>query len=498
MCEKPVHLKESRREGFFKMDDDIRLSWIIAVIILLLIAAYFAVSETAFASASRTKIKTSAERGDANARKALYVLDHFDRAITTILIGTNIVHLSAAAIVTANVTRIWGLSAVTLSTIVTTIVVFFAGEMLPKSIGKKNPERYAKSTAALLIFFMKLFTPASAFLTKVGEMAARLTKGDPEVSVTEDELHDIIDDMTEQGSLDQDQGSLLSSALQFGDITAESILTPRVDMDAIEVNTPVKDIVDMVKKGTHSRYPVYEGTIDNIIGVLQIRSFLKKYIRQGDNLKIRDMLDDIFYVHQSTEIDELLQRLTRQHLNMAVVTDNYGGTLGIVTIENIVEVLVGDIWDEDDIVEEPIKKIGENRYLVDADETVKDFFDEIDYEDPEDNEELLNTLMGEWTFEQFDEIPEEGDSFRYHNLKVKITEMDHRRILQLMVKVSPEPKADQADESGDRRKKDLPEEKGKDSSEVQAQNPLKEEKKTTRGLKKDFEKKETGGEDHVR
>lgn len=471
---RPVHEKESRQEGFFEMDDDIRLSWIIAVIILLLIAAYFAVSETAFASASRTRIKTSAERGDANAAKALYVLDHFDRAITTILIGTNIVHLSAASIVTANVTRIWGLSAVTLSTFITTIVVFFAGEMLPKSIGKKNPERYAKSSAALLIFFMKLFAPAAAFLTKVGEMAAKLTKGDPEVSVTEDELHEIIDDMTEQGHLDEDQGSLLSSALQFGDIAVESILTPRVDMDAIEVDTPVEEIVEKVRKGTHSRYPVYEGTVDNIIGVLQIRTFLKKYIRQGDHLKIRSMLDDILYVHQSTEIDELLQRLTHQHLNMAVVTDNYGGTLGIVTIENIVEVLVGDIWDEDDVVEEPIVKIGDNRYLVDADETVKDFFDEIDYEDPEDNEELLNTLMGEWTFEQFDEIPRIGDSFRYHDLKVKITEMDHRRILKLMVKVTPGPETAS----------------GESEAEKDRENQVKDPVKTV--------EKETGGEDHVR
>lgn len=433
------------------MDDDIRLSWIFYTAILLFIAAYFAVSETAFASASRTKIRISAERGDSAAIKALHILDHFDRAITTILIGTNIVHLGAAAIVTANITRLFGLSAVSISTPVMTIIVFFAAEMLPKSIGKKNPEKYAKATAPLLLLFMKLFGPLSVLLTKFGELAAKATKGDPEVSVTEDELYDLIEDMTDKGSLDEGRGSLLTSALQFGDVIAESILTPRVDLDAIDIETPPEKIVEHIRKGTHSRYPVYEDNIDNIIGVLQIRTYLKAYYQKGNEIDTRDLLDEVIFVHQSTAVDEVLIKLTREQRNMAVVTDNYGGTLGIVTIENIVEVLFGDIWDEDDIVEEPVVELATGEYLVDADETLQEVFDEIDYEDSEDNDERLNKRMNEWTFEQFDDIPEPGDHFIYQGLKVQIQAMDNHRITKLKIsKIRNEQEAHQRENEGNK------------------------------------------------
>ena len=212
------------------MDDGSRLSmtpWLVAVVLLLL-AAYFAVTETAIASVSRSRIKVKADRGDPRAEKAQYVLDHFDRAVTTLLICTNIVHLAAAAIVTVAVTARWGLSAVTVSTLITTIVVFFAGEMLPKSIAKSGSERFTLANAGTLKLLMTVFTPLSAALTAIGQAAANLTRGDPEISVTEDELYDLIEDMTEEGTLDEEQGDLISSALQFGDVTVESILTPRV------------------------------------------------------------------------------------------------------------------------------------------------------------------------------------------------------------------------------------------------------------------------------
>ena len=272
------------------MDGDSRLPFILAIL-LLLCAAYFAVAETAFASASRNKIKTAADRGDSRAETALYVLDHFDRAISTLLIGTNIVHIAAASLVTVAVTRLWGLNAVSISTIVTTIVVFFAGEMLPKSIAKKYPERLCKATAPSLRFFMLLFWPVSSLLTLIGRGAAALTKGDPEISVTEDELYDIIEDMTEEGSLDEEQGDLISSALQFGEVTVESILTPRVDLEAIDIEDSLEEILSQVKSQNHSRLPVYEKSVDNIIGILQIRRFIKAYLRQKQDLELRALLD---------------------------------------------------------------------------------------------------------------------------------------------------------------------------------------------------------------
>ena len=418
------------------MDDGSRLPWIIAAL-LLVCAAFFAVTETSMASASRSRIKASAERGDFRAKKTLYVLDNFDLAISTLLICTNIVHIAAASIVTLAVTRKWGVSAVSLSTIITTIVVFFAGEMLPKSVAKKYSDTLALSCAPVLCFFMKLFALLSKLLTWIGQAAAKLTPGDSQISVTEDELYDIIEDMTEEGSLDEDQGDLISSALQFGDVTVESVLTPRVDIVAININSSHAELLSLIRSTNHSRLPVYEGSIDNIIGVLQIRKYIKAYLRLGENLDIKPMLDEVFFVHQSTNIDELLPILSKRKLNIAVVTDNYGGTLGIVTVEDILEELVGEIWDEDDVIEEPMVEIGDGVYQVGADETVSDVFDQLGYEDPENDEELVNTLMGEWAYEKFDTIPKPGDSFRYHQVLVTVKDMNHNRIMKLTVALLP-------------------------------------------------------------
>ena len=418
------------------MDDGSRLPWIIAAL-LLVCAAFFAVTETSMASASRSRIKASAERGDFRAKKTLYVLDNFDLAISTLLICTNIVHIAAASIVTLAVTRKWGVSAVSISTIITTVVVFFAGEMLPKSVAKKYSDTLALACAPVLCFFMKLFAPLSKLLTWIGQAAAKLTPGDSQISVTEDELYDIIEDMTEEGSLDEDQGDLISSALQFGDVTVESVLTPRVDIVAININSSHAELLSLIKSTNHSRLPVYEGSIDNIIGVLQIRKYIKAYLRLGENLDIKPMLDEVLFVHQSTNIDELLPILSRRKLNIAVVTDNYGGTLGIVTVEDILEELVGEIWDEDDVIEEPMVEIGDGVYEVGADETVSDVFDQLGYEDPENDEELVNTLMGEWAYEKFDTIPKPGDSFRYHQVLVTVKDMNHNRIMKLTVALLP-------------------------------------------------------------
>ena len=419
------------------MDDGSRLPWIIAVL-LLFCAAFFAVAETAYASCPKSRVKAAAERGDARAKTALLILDDFDKAISTLLICTNIVHIATASIVTVAVTKLWGLSVVSISTIVTTIVVFFAGEMLPKSIAKKYSEPLALATGPVLRFLMKVFTPLSALLTWIGQSAAKLTPDETPVSFTEDELYDIIEDMTEEGSLDEQQGELISSALQFGEVTVESVLTPRVDLVAVDISSSLESILAVIKTTNHSRLPVYEGSIDNIIGVLQIRKFIKAYLRLGNNLDLRPLLDEVFFIHQSTNIDELLPVMSKRKLNMAVVTDNYGGTLGIVTVEDILEELVGEIWDEDDVVEESFVELGDGVYMVGADESVTDVFEQLGFEDPEENEELVNTLMGEWAYEQFSAIPKVGDSFLYHRVQVTVASMTHNRILKLKVALLPE------------------------------------------------------------
>ena len=419
-----------------EMDDASRLS-LIVVILLILCAAYFAVAETSFASVSRVRIKIRAERGEAKAIRALKVLDNFDLAITSILICTNIVHLSAASIATLAVTRMFpGVSgAVTISTFVMTLVVFFAGEMLPKSIAKKYSERLSLAVAGSLWFFMTILKPLAQLLTAIGNFAARLAKADPQISVTEDEIYDIIEDMTEEGSLDEERGELISSALQFAETTVESILTSRVDIVALDIEDSLDEMLATIKAETHSRLPVYEGSIDNIIGILSIRKFIKTYLREGENMDVRALLDEPYFIHGSTNIDGLLPVMSKKRLNMAVVTDNYGGTLGIVTVEDILEELVGEIWDEDDVVEEPYIALPDGEWDCTAEMTVSDVFELLEL-DEDDDDEFTNKLLGEWAYEQFDAIPSVGDSFEYENVAVTVSEMRNNRILRLRVRLT--------------------------------------------------------------
>lgn len=414
------------------MDDASRLS-LIVVILLILCAAYFAVAETSFASVSKVKIKIRAERGEPKAEKALKVLDNFDLAITSILICTNIVHLSAASIATLAVTRMFpGVSvAVTISTFVMTLAVFFVGEMLPKSIAKKYSERLSLSVAGSLWFFMTVLRPIASVLTAIGNFAARFVKADPQISVTEDEIYDIIEDMTEEGSLDSERGELISSALQFAETTVESILTSRVDIVALDVDDSLDDILATIRAETHSRLPVYDGSIDNIIGILSIRKFIKTYLREGENTDLRALLDEPYFIHGSTNIDALLPIMSKRRINMAVVADNYGGTLGIVTVEDILEELVGEIWDEDDVVEEPYTSLGDGAWDCTAEMAVSDVFELL--EKDEEDDEFTNKLLGEWAYEQFDLIPRVGDSFTYDDICVTVTEMRNNRILRLRV-----------------------------------------------------------------
>ena len=405
-------------------------------VLLLFGAAWFAVSETAFASVSRVKLRLAAEHGDARARNAVWVTEHFDQAITTILICDNILHLATASYVTVLVTRRWGVSAVTLSTVFTTIVIFFAGEMLPKSIGKKYSERFSIGTAGPLRFFMHLFSPLAALLAAVGRWVARLTKGDGEVTVTEDELYDIIENMTDEGELDKDRGELVNRALDFGEVTVESILTARVDLTALDVDWPPEKVVGVIRRARHSRLPVYENSIDNIIGVLQIRKYIKAWLAGKERIELRALLDAPYFVHQSADIDELLSVMSARKLNMAVVTDNYGGTLGVVTIEDIVEQLVGEIWDEEDLIVETSVKHDDGSYSFDASVDIEDAFDFMGWEDPS-GFDFGHKLLGEWTYEQFDELPAEGDSFDYEGLRVTVEQLDQRRIRKLRIEPAP-------------------------------------------------------------
>ena len=419
------------------MDDGSWLS-IAALVLLLAGAIYFAAAETAFAAVSRPRLRARQEKGDVRAKRALSVLDDFDRAIATILIGTNIVHLTAAAIVTVLVTRRWGAGAAVWGTVATTLVLFYFGEMLPKSAAKRNSERLCLHTAGSLCFFMRLFAPLSRLLAAVGRAAAKLTRGDGEVSVTEDELYDIIEDMTDAGALAEKQGDLVQNALEFGDITVEHVLTARVDVAAADISWPAERIADFVREQRHSRIPVYDGSIDNIVGILQIRKFIKAWLAEDGHVDVRALLDEPYFVPATTNVDDLLPEMSRKRMNMAIVTDAWGGTLGIVTVEDILEELVGEIWDEEDEVVDFVQPLGGGRYELDAGLDVQEAFDLMDFEDPEDNEELVHKSLSEWTLEQFDLMPAQRDRFTYHGLEFTLADVFQHRIRKLVVRRLPE------------------------------------------------------------
>ena len=415
-------------------------------LIALALAFYFTLVESAFANASRSRIKSSEDR-EKRVRRALRLIDEREKTRGTILIGTVIAHVAAAALVTGIALELRPDWAAAAAAVATAFVVFFAAEALPKGIGVKYAERTALGCAASLRFCVVIFTPIYVLFNAIGRGIASLTRGDPEVSVTEDELYDIIEDMTDAGSLDSERGELMSSALQFAELTAENILTARVDVAAVDVEWSAARVLEFIKAERHSRLPVYEDSIDNIIGVLQIRRYIREYIVRRGEVDLRGMLDEAFFVERDMRIDGLLKLMSSKKLNMAIVTDGYGGTLGIVTVEDILEELVGEIWDEDDVVEESFVPLGGGRFEVDAELPVGETWEKLglDYKDLPDDCEYK--LMGEWAYEQFDRIPSTRESFTFGRLAVTVSEMRQNRIVKLVCRVLPEPVSEEGGEA---------------------------------------------------
>ncbi len=324
------------------MDDGSQILWIV-ILAFFCFAFYFAIAETSFASVSKVRIKASADNGSRRAKKALKVLNDFDYAVTTILIGTNITHLGIASIVTVLVIRKWGAGFVSASTIITTIAVFFLSEMLPKSIAKRYCDSLSLLTASSLLFFMKLFYPISFILTAIGQWAARLVGNQEEVTVTEEELHDIIEDLADDGVLGEEQSELMDSALDFADETVGGILTPLHKTDVIDADTLPCDVIAYLLSHSHSRYPIYDKTQDKIIGTLRMREYLMSY-RQNPDIDLREMADPPLYTHYGDSVSDLLREMNEKKLSMAIVLDDNDKFFGVTTTEDALEALVGDVW----------------------------------------------------------------------------------------------------------------------------------------------------------
>ena len=339
------------------MDSD---SWlpVVSIVTLLLAACYFATAETALASANRIRIKSLAEDGNRRAQKAAALLDDFDRALTTLLVGTNIVHIACASLTTLFVTRLWGAGAVAVSTVVLAIVVFFAAEMLPKSFARAYPENTALALAPSLRLLMTLLTPLTFFFSNLSKFITRIFGAPATPTVTEDELYDIIESIGEEGGIEEEASRLIHSALEFDDITVQQVLTPRNRMVTLALDDSSEEILDTIRSCRHSRLPVYDKTPDNIVGVLGIRRYLKAYLAQGGDVFLGELVDPPYFLPRKRRIDDALSEMSGRKQHLAVVRDDFGGVLGIVTVEDILEELVGEIWDEDD---DPAQELAEKQ-----------------------------------------------------------------------------------------------------------------------------------------
>ncbi|HHY76996.1 MAG TPA: HlyC/CorC family transporter [Clostridiales bacterium] len=409
----------------------------IGIVICLAFSAFFSGSEIAYASANKVRLKKAAEVGNKRAKTAYYISEHFDDALTTILIGNNLVNIAASSISTVIAISLMGESGTIVATIVMTIIILTFGEIAPKIIAKQQCDKFVLLVSFPLRFLIYILKPVIVVVVGFVNLVSKLWKKDNnnEPSITEEELVSIIESVEEEGVIDSERSDLLQSALEFSDISVEEILTPRTDMMAININDSMDSIIETVLESPYSRIPVYDDSIDNIIGILHMGRFFRKLV-DNKEIDIRSILIDACFVHKTMKLPDLFDELKDRRLQMAIVTDEYGGTMGCITMEDILEELVGDIWDEADEIVNDFKIIDENTYEVSGDLSLRDFFDYVDIDD-RDFESDYSTVGG-WAMEMIDDIPSIGDTFKYKNLTIKVIELDGMRVTKLAVFVEKE------------------------------------------------------------
>lgn len=406
---------------------------LIIMAFLVLMSAYFSATETAFSSMNRTRIKTMAEKGNSKAALAYRLSEKYDKLISTILIGNNVVNIAAASLGTVMFVRHYGDVGATISTVVVTVVVLIFGEITPKSIAKDCPERFATFSAPLINVFIWILKPLNLLFSLWKKFVSKLLKLENNSKMSQEELLMLVEEVQQEGSIDRSESELLKNAIEFTERDAEQILTHRVDLAAVPITATKEEIADMFRQTKFSRLLVYEGNIDKIVGVLHQKDF---YTGRGiTEKKLTSIITPAIFVMQNENINELLKKLQKEKSHIAVVLDEYGGTYGIVTMEDILEELVGEIWDEHDEVSEFFKKTGENTYRVDASVDFEDFCEFFGISD----ETEMVSLSG-WLSERLGKIPERGDYFEYGNLSVRILAVEGHRVEQISVKELEETK----------------------------------------------------------
>ena len=425
-----------------------RMWWAYLVMfIMICLSAYFSASEIAFNSANKIRLRRAAEGGRKSSKIAYNIVEKFHIALCAILIGNNLANIAISTCSTLIVLDLFKDNvalATTIATIIVTVVILIFGEIIPKVLAKQNADSFvnviAFSIKCLTIILSPLVFIVMALISLLRKIWGSDHKDD-EPTVTEEELVSIIDMVEEEGVIDEEQGELLQSTIDFKDTTIEEIMTPRIDMTAIDIddNEEIKAVLSDAAQ--YSRLPVYEDSIDNIIGILSLTRYYKATLDK-ENPDIRPILLKPLKLHKTMKLPAALSKLREAHMHLAIVIDEFGGTLGIVCMEDILEELVGEIWDDTDTVFTECIATGENTYEVDGNMNIEDFFEEIEFNVPEDFECQYST-MGGWAIEMLNADPHVGESFRYENLFVIVSQMDEERVTKLTILVEQKKEEDE-------------------------------------------------------
>lgn len=395
----------------------------------IIMSAYFSATETAFSTFNRAKLKPLAERGNKKASKVLKLAENYDKLISTILIGNNIVNIALASLGTLVFVNLIGDAGATVSTVVVTVLVLIFGEISPKSIAKDCPEKFAMFAAPLIGFLVKVFTPLNFIFSQWKKLLARMFRIQSDSKMSQEELLTIVEEASQDGGIDSGEGDLLRNAIEFTELRAEDILTHRVDLEGVSVEATKEEIAAAFTETKYSRLLVYKENMDSIVGVIH-----QKDLYSGTGLTkkpLKDIIAPAIYIHQFEKISDILKTLQREKSHVAVVVDEYGGTLGIVTMEDILEELVGDIWDEHDEVEEDFRQLSENTYRVDCNVTMDDFCAFFDI-----HAEYESVSLSGWIMEQLEHVPEKGDRLQIENLDITVNEIGSHRAESVIVKVN--------------------------------------------------------------
>ena len=416
--------------------DSHSIGLILALIVLVSLSAFFSATETAYMSLNRVRIKNMANDGDRRARRVMKLLDSYDRLLATVLIGNNIVNISSASIATVLFVSFFKNNGATVSTVVMTLVVLIFGEITPKSLAKEAADSFALKVSGPVTVLNTLFFPLSFLLIHLKSAVSRLIRVEKSGGITEDELLTLVDEAEQDGGIDSGEKELFHNVIEFTDLDAGDILTPRIDVVAIDIEETPTELQKLFEETGFSRIPVYRETIDNIVGVVNEKDF-HRHLRGTENT-IESILQPALFIPPSVKISELLKQLQQKKVHIAVVVDEFGGTEGIVTIEDIVEELVGEIWDEHDTVAAEIRKIGENTFAVPASTELSEFFEHFGVEEETD----VSTVNG-WVTAHIGKIPAVGDTFDFENLTVTVTATDEQRASEIEVTVHEKPETEE-------------------------------------------------------